>query len=337
MVLDSIYIPPSSGGGGVSSITGSNSIVASPSTITTTGSLKLVNDSISPGNLEYYGTNSSGTKGWYILPSGANTSLSNLSSVAINADLVPVSSNTLNLGNTTNTWKTLSLNYGTGSAANPDIYWYDASRTSYIGFHTNNPGSGTEALYVSIAGEDCVQIEDNGGTPFLIVGVNSAKVLNVVGAFEPSGLEAISDGSSPSGANPSLILIASPQGGQTAPQHVIMQSSVLTTNNTPTLANTYIVASNSASMLEYNITALRTGGSAGSTNDSGFIKILVMYKNISGTATLVGGGSSVVKYMDNTNIGYSFTISGNQVQLNVIGDTNNNYSWHVCLTADYIH
>lgn len=58
------------GGGSVTSITGNLSVATTPSPITTTGTVQLVNDVVSPGNSAYYGTNSGGTRGWFAL-SGA--------------------------------------------------------------------------------------------------------------------------------------------------------------------------------------------------------------------------------------------------------------------------
>lgn len=61
------------GGGGtgtVTSVTGVDSVETSPGTITTAGTVQLVNDSPAPGSNVYYGTNSGGIKGFYALPSG---------------------------------------------------------------------------------------------------------------------------------------------------------------------------------------------------------------------------------------------------------------------------
>lgn len=51
------------------SISGTNSI-SGGGDITTNRTLELVNDEASPGNDKVYGTNGSGTKGWYTAPSG---------------------------------------------------------------------------------------------------------------------------------------------------------------------------------------------------------------------------------------------------------------------------
>lgn len=56
------------GSGAVQALTAPNSV-----TITGAGAVQLTNDSASPGNTYYYGTNGSGTKGWYTLPTGSGT------------------------------------------------------------------------------------------------------------------------------------------------------------------------------------------------------------------------------------------------------------------------
>lgn len=59
------------GGGGagtVTSVSGANSIVSSPNPIVGAGSLQLVNDALAPGNNYYYGTDGTGVKGFFTLP-----------------------------------------------------------------------------------------------------------------------------------------------------------------------------------------------------------------------------------------------------------------------------
>lgn len=72
-----------------------------------TGDLQLVGDSATPGNTKLYGTNGSGTKGWYDQPaggSGASTALDNLASVAINTSLVSDTDSTDSIGSTGVRW-----------------------------------------------------------------------------------------------------------------------------------------------------------------------------------------------------------------------------------------
>lgn len=82
------------------------------SLVNNSGSISLVNDSVSPGNSEYYGTNSSGIKGFFplpVAPASANPALSNLASVAINTSLLPGVSATIDLGSSSKLFRTLYL------------------------------------------------------------------------------------------------------------------------------------------------------------------------------------------------------------------------------------
>ncbi len=55
--------------------------------LTTNRTITLVNDATSPGNSMYYGTNSTGTKGFYAIPAGDPTMGGDLSGVASNAQI----------------------------------------------------------------------------------------------------------------------------------------------------------------------------------------------------------------------------------------------------------
>lgn len=53
------------GGGGITAITGFDSVLTIPGTIISTGTISLVNDTATPGASMVYGTNSSGVRGWF--------------------------------------------------------------------------------------------------------------------------------------------------------------------------------------------------------------------------------------------------------------------------------
>lgn len=59
------------GSGTVTQVNTQHSITGGP--ITTTGTINLVNDTASPGNSKYYGTDSGGTRGWFSFPAGSIT------------------------------------------------------------------------------------------------------------------------------------------------------------------------------------------------------------------------------------------------------------------------
>jgi hypothetical protein len=87
-------------------VTAASSGVFANSIVNTAGTVTLVGDVASPGVSEYYGTDSLGSLGYHNLSvgAGANTSLSNLSAVAINTSLLPGTTNSIDLGSATDTW-----------------------------------------------------------------------------------------------------------------------------------------------------------------------------------------------------------------------------------------
>lgn len=88
-------------------------LVFADSLVNTSGTVTLVNDTATPGASQYYGTNASSVLGYYALPSisgFANTSLSNLATTSINADLIPNTTYTRNLGSLVDGWSELYVN-----------------------------------------------------------------------------------------------------------------------------------------------------------------------------------------------------------------------------------
>lgn len=70
------------GAGTVTSVATTGSVTGG--TITTSGTINLVNDNATPGNSFYYGTNSSGTKGFFSLPTGGSGTVTTVSVVTAN-------------------------------------------------------------------------------------------------------------------------------------------------------------------------------------------------------------------------------------------------------------
>lgn len=83
--------------------------------ITGTGSsgnpLQLSGDSASPGNTMLYGTNSSGTKGWYAQPSGGSSTLAGLSDVLISS---PTNNQVLTYNSSASKWENQTPSSGSG-------------------------------------------------------------------------------------------------------------------------------------------------------------------------------------------------------------------------------
>lgn len=92
------------------------------------GSVTLDNDEASPGNSEYYGTNGSGVKGYYALPSGTISGLTTAylpkatsastigdSRLADDGTNVTATTNNFSLANSGNNWLTAAVDANTGS------------------------------------------------------------------------------------------------------------------------------------------------------------------------------------------------------------------------------
>lgn len=295
------------------------------SVVNTANTITLVNDSTTPGINMYYGTDGSGTKGWIssATVTGANAALSNLSGVAINADLLPGTANTINLGNISKNFKTLSLPYGAGTAANPDIYWYDNVHSSKIGLRA---GGSTGGLFVSIDSEDCVHVEDNGSTPFLHAGTITEELNSICTYYESAGLQGINDGAVTNGSNAAFSLVGKRAGFTVNPQMGVAPSHVQTTDNTPTLLDTRTLANNTMLKLKWDVTAFRTGGASGSAGDAVGATVEATFSCVAGVITQIGTTSTVIN-KSNTNCNVTLNISGVDIQLIVTGDTANNYNW----------
>src|SRR3954470_23249017 len=85
-LVNGVLVPGSigSGGSGSGTVTTTNSVQGDGSS---GAPIKLVGDSASPGNSMLYGTNGSGTKGWYAQPVGGGTTLAGLTDVSISTPL----------------------------------------------------------------------------------------------------------------------------------------------------------------------------------------------------------------------------------------------------------
>lgn len=102
-----------------------------------------------------------------------------------------------------------------------------------------------------------------------------------------------------------------------------------TTNNTFTSVGDKLTpASSSGGYIRARVIGRRTGGSAGTANDTAVYEIVQGVKNNAGTITLVGALTSLFTYEDNVNCDVQFAVSGSDIVLQVKGDTNNNYKWN---------
>lgn len=109
-----------------------------------------------------------------------------------------------------------------------------------------------------------------------------------------------------------------------------VQNQVLTTDATPVVLNTILIPSATTLAVEITAVARRTSGAAGTAEDGARYKIWAVYKNVAGTATLIG---TVSKLEDEDQPAWDCYLvpSSNTVLLAVMGAVDNNITWNVTL------
>lgn len=100
-----------------------------------------------------------------------------------------------------------------------------------------------------------------------------------------------------------------------------------TTDATNTALQRIGVSNNRTMFIEARVVARRTGGGAGSAGDSAGYVIKGVFKNISGTVSLVGSVATDFSAEDQTGWNLGFSISGTEVIVTATGTANNNITW----------
>lgn len=102
---------------------------------------------------------------------------------------------------------------------------------------------------------------------------------------------------------------------------------VSTTDATVTTINTIAIPGSTTVMLEAYVWARRTGGSSGTAEDGAAYIVRATYKNVAGTATLIGSVQANYTAEDQAGWTATFSVSSGNVLLRVTGAANNNVSW----------
>lgn len=112
------------------------------------------------------------------------------------------------------------------------------------------------------------------------------------------------------------------------PRWSVYQNRVATTNATVTTLHTVAIPASTTVRIEATVVARRTGGTAGTAEDGASYKLIGTYKNVAGTATLIG---AVTKQADEDQAAWdvNFTPSGGNVLIEVTGALDNNITWHL--------
>lgn len=112
------------------------------------------------------------------------------------------------------------------------------------------------------------------------------------------------------------------------PSERIFQNRVATTDATVTTLQSLAIASGYSYHIEATVTARRTGGVAGTANDTASYKRIVTVKDVGGTATIVGAVTSVHTAEDQAGWDCTIDVTGATARVRVTGATNNNITWH---------
>lgn len=111
------------------------------------------------------------------------------------------------------------------------------------------------------------------------------------------------------------------------PTEVVTQGRVATTDATVTTIQTIAIPASTTVAIESIVIARRTGGASGTAEDGARYKISAVYKNVAGTATIIG---SITRTIDEDVAAYNstFAISGGNVIITVAGPGTTNVTWH---------
>lgn len=108
----------------------------------------------------------------------------------------------------------------------------------------------------------------------------------------------------------------------------VAQATVNTTNATITTLQTIAIPTTTTLGIEALIVARRTGGGAGTAEDGARYKLSAVYKNVAGTATIIGVITTLADE-DQPAWDATFTISSGNILVQVTGAASNNVTWAV--------
>lgn len=112
------------------------------------------------------------------------------------------------------------------------------------------------------------------------------------------------------------------------PIRQLFQYRVTTTDATQTTLATIAVPASTTLHVIAHVVARRTGGSAGTAEDGAGYMIVGTYKNVAGTATIIGAINALITQESVAGYDATFTLSGGNLLLRVTGVLNTNITWH---------
>lgn len=127
----------------------------------------------------------------------------------------------------------------------------------------------------------------------------------------------------------SAVLIVKSTATNDDPTVTTYQNRVTTSNATITTLHTFAVPSSTTVTLIAYIVARRTGGASGTAEDGASYIIAATFKNVAGTATIIGSTSILHSSESQAGFDAVFTASSGNVLVQVTGATSNDITWHL--------
>jgi len=112
------------------------------------------------------------------------------------------------------------------------------------------------------------------------------------------------------------------------PAERVYQNRVATTDASVTTLHTFTIPVSTTYAIDAVVVARRTGGAAGTAEDGACYRMTAVYKNVAGTATIIGT-DNITADEDQAGWNAVFTVSSGTVLLEVTGAVDNNITWHV--------
>lgn len=113
------------------------------------------------------------------------------------------------------------------------------------------------------------------------------------------------------------------------PTETVYQNRVATTDATVTNIHTFAIPASTTYAIELTIIARRTGGASGTAEDGASYKVYGTYKNVAGTATIIGTLTKSPVNEDQAAWDVTLTPSTSNVIAQVTGAAANNVTWHM--------
>ena len=106
------------------------------------------------------------------------------------------------------------------------------------------------------------------------------------------------------------------------------QNRITTTDATVTTIDTIGTTSNNCIMIETQVVARRTGGTAGTAGDIAAYKRIAAFKNVGGVLTQIGATTDASTFESQAGWDCTVAVSGTNILVRVTGALNNNVTWH---------